>query len=142
MIRIKSLFAASALALMLAACANQSTDPAADPAAASTAASADISKNPRFAAADSQLTSRLKLQNIGERREGDLLRFQVVLLNDWHADVKFKYQVLWYDEGNMLVGAESRPWHAVTLASGTVHAIEATAPRASADHYVIQLQDQ
>jgi uncharacterized protein YcfL len=138
MTRLKTLLAASVATLMLAACASQSTEPAADPAAVST----DISKNPRFAAADSQLTSRLKLQNIGERREGDLLRFQAVLLNDWHADVKFKYQVLWYDEGNMLVGAESRPWHAVTLSSGSVHAIEATAPKPSADHYVIQLQDQ
>jgi uncharacterized protein YcfL len=137
MTRIKSLLAASVAALMLAACANQSTEPTADPSAVST----DISKNPHFAAVDSQLTSRLKLQTIGERREGDLLRFQVVVLNDWHADLKFKYQVLWYDAGNMLVGAESRPWHAVSLASGSVHAIEATAPRASADRYVIQLQD-
>jgi len=137
MTRIKSLLAASVAALMLAACANQSTEPAADPNAISN----DLSKNPHFAAVDSQLTSRLKLQTIGERREGDLLRFQVVVLNDWHADLKFKYQVLWYDAGNMLVGAESRPWHAVTLASGSVHAIEATAPRASADRYVIQLQD-
>lgn len=142
MTRTTSLLAASITAMMLAACATQSPEPAADPAAVSTAVSTDISKNPRFAAVDSQLTSRLKLQNIGERREGDLLRFQAVLQNDWHADVKFKYQVLWYDEGNMLVGAESRPWHAVTLPSGSVHAIEATAPRPSADHYVIQLQDQ
>lgn len=138
MTRIKSLLAASFATLMLAACANQSTEPAADPADVGT----DISKNPRFAAADSQLTSRLKLQTIGERREGDLLRFQAIVRNEWHAEVKFRYQVLWYDEGNMLVGAESRPWHAVTLNSGSVHAIEATAPRASADRYVIQLQDQ
>lgn len=134
MTRIKSLLAATVAALMLAACASETTEPAADPTS--------IASNPRFAAADSQLTSRLKLQTIGERREGDLLRFQAILLNDWHADVKFKYQVLWYDEGNMLVGAETRPWHAVTLSSGSVHAIEATAPRPSASRYVIQLQDQ
>lgn len=138
MTRTTSLLAATIAALMLAACANQSAEPAADPAAVST----DLSKNPRFAAADSQLTSRLQLQTIGERREGDLLRFQAIVLNSWHADVKFKYQVLWYDDGNMLVGAESRPWHAVTLTSGSVHAIEATAPKASASRYVIQLQDQ
>lgn len=138
MTRTTSLLAATIAALMLAACANQATEPAADTAAVST----DLSKNAHFAAADSQLTSRLKLQTLGERREGDLLRFQAIVLNSWHAEVKFKYQVLWYDDGNMLVGAESRPWHAVTLNSGSVHAIEATAPKASASHYVIQLQDQ
>lgn len=138
MARLTSLLAAGITALALAACANQTTEPGADPAGIS----ADISKNPHFAAVDSQLTSRLRLQTLGERREGDLLRFQAIVLNSWHAEVKFKYQILWYDTGNMLVGAESRPWHAVTLNSGSVHAIEATAPRASADHYVIQLQDQ
>jgi len=134
MVRIKSLFAASVTTLLIAACANQTTEPATDPT--------NIATNPHFAAVDSQLTARLKLQTIGERREGDLLRFQAVVRNEWHADVKFKYQVLWYDEGNMLVGAESRPWHAVTLTSNSVHAIEGTAPRASANHYVIQLQDE
>lgn len=142
MTRTTSLLAATVAALMLAACANQSAEPAAGPAAVSADLSSHLSKNAHFAAADSRLTSRLQLQTIGERREGDLLRFQAILLNSWHADVKFKYQVLWYDDGNMLVGAESRPWHAVTLTSGSVHAIEATAPKASASHYVIQLQDQ
>ena len=63
---LTSLFAATIAALMLAACANQATEPAADTAAVST----DLSKNAHFAAADSQLTSRLKLQTLGERREG------------------------------------------------------------------------
>jgi len=128
-----SLLAASFVALLATACANQSTEPSADPTS--------ISANPHFAAVDSQLTSRLKLQSLGERREGDLLRFQAVLQNSWHSDVNFRYQVLWYDAANMLIGAESRPWNAVSLRPGTVHAIEATAPRASADHYVIQLQE-
>ena len=127
------LLAATLTAMLATACANQSSEPTADPTS--------ISTNPHFAVVDSQLTSRLKLQSLGERREGDLLRFQAVVQNSWHADVNFRYQVLWYDAGNMLVGAESRPWHNVELRPGTVHAIEATAPRASADHYVIQLQE-
>lgn len=129
----KSLLAATLAALLATACANQQSEPATEPAGLAT--------NPHFAANDSQLTSRLKLQSLGERREGDLLRFQAVLHNSWHSDVSFRYQVLWYDAGNMLIGAESRPWHAVSLRPGSVHAIEATAPRASAEHYVIQLQE-
>lgn len=130
----KHLIAATLTALLAAACASQQTETAADPTS--------IASNPHFSTTDSQLTSRLKLQSLGERREGDLLRFQAVIQNTWHADVNFKYQVLWYDAGNMLIGAESRPWHAVNLLPNTVHAIEATAPRASADHFVIQLQEQ
>jgi uncharacterized protein YcfL len=130
----KSLAAITLATLLVSACAGQQSAPAADPT--------DIRTNPHFAATDSQLSSRLKLQSLGERREGDLLRFQAVILNNWHADVSFRYQVLWYDAGNMLIGAESRPWHAVSIRPNSVHAIEATAPRASAGHYVIQLQEQ
>ena len=133
MARITHLLIAGIAALMLGACASQPSAPG---------DATDISKNPHFAATKGQILSRLKLQTIGERRDGDLLRFQAVVLNTWHSEVTFKYQVLWYDAGNMLIGAESRPWHAITLAPNSVHSIEATAPRASADHYVIQLQDQ
>lgn len=88
-----------------------------------------------------QMQSRLEIQDVRTRKQGDLLQVSVDLRNRWKFELDFQYQFRFYDKDGFEVMPEGRPWTQLVINGNGVSTVQATAPNPSASSFKIIVKD-
>lgn len=73
--------------------------------------------------------------------EGGLPQAKAILKNDSRVTQKFEYKFVWFDENDMPIDDESRPWKSVSLQGRDTVSVGGTGPNDRAKKFQIQVRD-
>lgn len=90
---------------------------------------------------DQKLGFRLDITSTKTSMRGDLHQVQIVLKNDWHSELTFKYKVVWQDKNGIEFDPEASPWHPLTLPSQASKTFQSTAPNPSATNFIVHIKE-
>ena len=88
---------------------------------------------------DSELNSKVIVQNVAKRRLNDLLNVEVRLRNLTDDVLDLEYRFMWLDDGGF--NLETTPWMAVTLSGKQTKAIEQIAHFKNASDFKFEYRE-
>ncbi len=90
---------------------------------------------------NSLLSSRISVEDLRQRRAGDLLQVQAVLENDWKFRLDFQYKFKWFDADGFELEPEAQPWQQVVMAGRSQNSVKGVSPNPSAVRFEIWVQE-
>jgi uncharacterized protein YcfL len=90
---------------------------------------------------NSLLSSRISVEDLRQKRAGDLLQVQAVLENDWKFQLDFQYKFKWFDADGFELEPEAQPWRQVVMAGRSQNSVQGVAPNPSAVRFEIWVQE-
>lgn len=73
--------------------------------------------------------------------EGGLPQAKAILKNDSRVTQRFEYKFVWFDENDMPLDDENRPWKSVSLQGRDTVSVGGTGPNDRARKFQIQVRD-
>ena len=90
---------------------------------------------------NSLLKGRLSIEDLKERKVGDLMQVQATLENGWKFELDFQYKFKWFDANGFEIAPESQSWRQLVMAGRTQANVQGVAPNPSAVKYEIWVRE-